>query len=124
MGEMVPAIGGGQLDYRLAPSFAHHVAAQPRARAHLGASWATSDESICYRAMDGLQAIRSGSAADDNKLRYHGGISAAAKLLGQLEFNEPDDQSSMFSWRDGAAVAAHETPTTRLIAAIYSGLAS
>jgi len=83
---MVSAVGGGQLDNGVAPSFAHHAADQPRARPHVGASRTTADESVSHRAMDGLQAIRTDSASDDNKLRYHGGISPTAILLGQLGF--------------------------------------
>jgi len=82
---MVLSLGRGKLGDRLASQLGDDVAAERRNRADIGASRAASDESLCYRTMDGLSAVCPASTADNNKFRYDDGLPVAKVLLGPLD---------------------------------------
>ncbi len=84
LGQMVLTIRGGHLDACLAATFSHYVAAEYRDRPDIRSSRAASDELVCYRTVDGVSAVRSDRAADDDQLWHHCSISPTSILLGSL----------------------------------------
>jgi hypothetical protein len=85
IGQMVPAIGGGQLDDGLASPFPDVVAAKPRTRPDLCAPWAAADELLCNGTMDGVLAIRPDRTPDHHKFRHDDRLSPIQKFLGPLD---------------------------------------
>ena len=91
---MVFAIRRSKLDDGLASSFPDGVTAESGNRTNICASGAAPHECVCHWTVDGVSAIRSDRAADNDQLRYHGGIPSAPDLLGQLEFIDRDESAN------------------------------
>ena len=82
---MVPAVRGSDLDTGLASTFSDDVAAQHRDRSNARSTGTAANEPVCYRAMDGLSAVRSDRAADNDKLWHHCSVSSTSNVLGSLD---------------------------------------
>jgi hypothetical protein len=77
VGQMVSQIGGGRLDNGLASPLTNNAAAEPGNWSNPDISRAASDELFCGRAVDGVSAVRSDRASDDDKLWDDGRIPTA-----------------------------------------------
>ncbi len=78
---MVPAIRRVYLDDGLASSLPHDFAAEHRARTNDCASGAATDEYLCDGIVDGVSAIRSDRAADNDQFRSNGRVPAVQRLF-------------------------------------------
>src|SRR5271167_4398026 len=78
---MVPAICGRKLDDGMASSLPHDVAVEHRAWTNGGASRAAAHEYLCYGTVDGVSAICTDRASDDDQLRSDGRLSTVQTLV-------------------------------------------
>jgi len=73
------------LDTCLASTFSDDVATQHRDRPNARSTGTAANELVCYRAVDGLSAVRSDRAADNDKLWHHCSVSSTSNVLGSLD---------------------------------------
>jgi len=73
------------MDACVAATLSDYVAAEYRDRPNDRSSGAAPDEPVCYRTVDGVSAVCSDLAADDDKLWHYCSISPASILLGSLD---------------------------------------